>query len=133
MGTARAFVAGSGFWPACNASVSGWSLDWSTSAMGISCRVRLAWIGWLRPGRDGFGGYPRAVPEKQKTADPPRIHGPGTGLRSRYLLIRMCVTSDPILRTAGPPGHTHFPGPAGVLHDANGARRAADRQSHSSM
>ena len=33
--------------------------------------------------------------------------GPGTDLRSRYPLLTMRGTSDPILRTAGPPAHTH--------------------------
>ena len=43
--------------------------------------------------------------------------GPGTDLRPRrHLWFRLRVASDPILRTAGPPAHTHVPGDGGVAH-----------------
>ncbi len=45
---------------------------------------------------------------KQKPQFPSWNCGPGTDPRSRHPLVR-CATSDPILRTAGPPAHTHVP------------------------
>ena len=68
----------------------------------------------------GFGGYPSCgSEEKEKDRDPSDgSAAPGPRLWSRCTpSIRLRVTSDPILRTAGPPAHTHRPGDAGVIHD----------------
>jgi hypothetical protein len=48
---------------------------------------------------------------------------PGPRLRSRSTSPQVRETSDPILRTAGPPAHTHVPGDLGVSH---GSRMVSD-------
>src|SRR6476659_4801002 len=57
----------------------------------------------------GFGG-------NKKAAAPGGSCSPGTSSSVPLYLVRLRETSDPILRTAGPPAHTQVPGALGVSH-----------------
>jgi hypothetical protein len=84
--------------------VDGWG-----SAGGVEAR---------RPGKaGGLGGHPSRGSEEQKSrSSGVESAAPGPRLRSRSTSGQVRETSDPILRTAGPPAHTHVPGDLGVSH-----------------
>ena len=93
---------------------------------------------WLMPcevpALGGLGGSAvtrRVVRRKQKSRSSSWNCSPGTSSVVPRLPSGVRVTSDPILRTAGPPAHTHVPGDLGVSHGpANGrpmSRRGVNR------
>ena len=58
----------------------------------------------------GFGGNKKAAAPVRRLRPRDLVFGPALPL------VRSRETSDPILRTAGPPAHTHVPGDLGVSH-----------------
>ena len=91
-----------------------------------------------RPGGPGKAGGSavtrRVVRRKQKSrSSGVETATPGPRLRSRSTPGQVRETSDPILRTAGPPAHTHVPGEAGVTHGSgmvSGWRRGSVNPVH---
>ena len=84
----------------------------------------MRWIDWwcvVRGPGPWEGRWVRRSPVvsvggNKKAAAPVWNCGPGTSSVVPRPVVRLRVTSDPILRTAGPPAHTHVPGDLGVGH-----------------